>query len=165
MESRERIIDLYKRNYSQREVAEKIGTSKWEVRKVVESENISRDRSKACEKRMIREPVPLRHDKDMYECWWDQTGQQRGEKASVVGHHRLLAIAEHGLDAVKDKEIHHQNTIPWDNRPENLKPVSPEEHKEIHRNGEWVIKDNEPKLVRTQRAIFERATEKSEMDL
>jgi hypothetical protein len=63
------------------------------------------------------------------------------------------------IEEIKGKEIHHQNTIPWDNRPENIKPVNPKEHKEIHKNGEWVIKNNEPKLVKSGKSIFERATE------
>lgn len=160
MENKERIIELYEQNYSQREVAEKVGTTKWEVRKVVEGEDISRDRSSACKKRTIRDPVPFRHDSDMYECWWDQTGQQQGRKASVVRHHRLLAVAEYGIDVIKGKEIHHKNKIQWDNRSDNIVPVTPEEHKKIHTNGEWVIENNEPQLVRTKRGIFERAIEK-----
>ena len=34
--------------------------------------------------------------------------------------HRLLAMAEYGIDEVKDKVVHHKNGIKWDNRPENL---------------------------------------------
>ncbi|NWM54968.1 hypothetical protein GY652_27320, partial [Escherichia coli] len=34
----------------------------------------------------------------------------------------------HGYDAVAGKQVHHKNEIPWDNRPENLEPLSDEEH-------------------------------------
>lgn len=34
--------------------------------------------------------------------------------------HRLLAMAEYGIDEVKGKVVHHKNGIKWDNRPENL---------------------------------------------
>lgn len=50
---------------------------------------------------------------DGYECW------------RVDGHtiyvHRLVAIAEWGIEAVADGVIHHKNRIRWDNRPENLR--------------------------------------------
>ena len=34
--------------------------------------------------------------------------------------HRLVAVANHGFEAVCDGIIHHENEIKWDNRPENL---------------------------------------------
>jgi len=49
-----------------------------------------------------------------------------------VPHHRLLAVAEYGLDEIAGKDIHHKNNIPWDNRPENIKPMSPSEHRSHH---------------------------------
>ena len=47
--------------------------------------------------------------------------------------HRLLAVSEWGLDAIRGREVHHKNEIPWDNRPENLELVTREEHGEKHR--------------------------------
>jgi len=49
-----------------------------------------------------------------------------------VRHHRLLAVAEHGVEAVRGHEIHHRNGIPWDNRPSNLAVVGSSEHGCIH---------------------------------
>lgn len=46
--------------------------------------------------------------------------------------HRLLAVAEYGFDAVKDKHVHHKNGIPWDNRADNIELVTPAEHREYH---------------------------------
>jgi hypothetical protein len=46
--------------------------------------------------------------------------------------HRLLAIAEHGTDAVAGQHVHHKNGIPFDNRPENLELLSPSEHSKRH---------------------------------
>jgi predicted transcriptional regulator len=50
----------------------------------------------------------------------------------MVLHHRLLAVAKFGFDAVKDKHVHHENGIPWDNRPNNLQLVTNSEHRRIH---------------------------------
>lgn len=60
-----------------------------------------------------------------YEVWADN-------RENHVQVHRLLAVAEYGFDAVADKEVHHTNQVPWDNRPENLKVLSKEEHSSIH---------------------------------
>lgn len=51
---------------------------------------------------------------------------------NCVRHHRLLAVAEHGFDAVRTREVHHRNGVHWDNRPENLALVDPSEHGRIH---------------------------------
>jgi hypothetical protein len=49
-----------------------------------------------------------------------------------VRHHRLLAIAKYGVDAVVDMDVHHKNGIPWDNRPENLELKEHAEHRRDH---------------------------------
>lgn len=54
---------------------------------------------------------------------------------NFVYHHRLLAVAEYGIDGVRDKHIHHKNEIKWDNRPNNIEPLSPKEHMEKHSGG------------------------------
>jgi hypothetical protein len=54
-----------------------------------------------------------------------------------VYNHRLLAVALWGFDAVADKEIHHKNGIPWDNRPSNLSLVSSSEHQRIEWGADW----------------------------
>lgn len=55
-----------------------------------------------------------------------------GETTEDVRIHQLVAIAEHGFDAVAGNVIHHRNEIPWDNRPENLEVLSDSEHKRYH---------------------------------
>jgi hypothetical protein len=77
-----------------------------------------------------------------YSVWQshDPDGVHRGMKV-----HRLLAIAEHGIGAVKDKVVHHENGIKWDNRPENIEVMDETEHlrqhyeeREIDENGRFV---------------------------
>lgn len=49
-----------------------------------------------------------------------------------IGIHRLVAVAHHGIEAVKDMHVHHDNEIPWDNRPANLKVWSEKKHRSHH---------------------------------
>jgi hypothetical protein len=46
--------------------------------------------------------------------------------------HRLVAVAHHGMDAVRNREVHHSNYIPFDNRPANLELVTSAQHRRIH---------------------------------
>jgi len=55
----------------------------------------------------------------------------RGERDSVLVH-RLVAVAEYGLDSVAGVDVHHQNDIPWDNRPANLDIMSRSDHVSHH---------------------------------
>lgn len=61
-----------------------------------------------------------------------------GEQKSVQIH-RLVAVAEYGLEAVNDSVVHHKNRIPWDNRPGNLVVMEWGEHGEHHayENESW----------------------------
>lgn len=56
------------------------------------------------------------------------------DKDDNVVIHRLVAVAEHGIEAVKGKHIHHKNGVKWDNRPENLEPLSNSEHQKRESN-------------------------------
>jgi len=62
---------------------------------------------------------------------WRQTPTPNRENHFMFVH-RLVAVAEYGADAVAGNHIHHKNGIPWDNRPENLKVLSPSEHMKLH---------------------------------
>jgi hypothetical protein len=48
--------------------------------------------------------------------------------------HRVLVIAEHGLDALDDESVvHHCTEVPWDNRPDELRVfASQSEHASFH---------------------------------
>jgi len=73
-------------------------------------------------------PVPIFHTITGYPYWQDANS---GEKESVYIH-RLLAVAEYGYDKVSGSEVHHKNGIRWDNRPDNIEPLTPKEHREKH---------------------------------
>jgi len=47
--------------------------------------------------------------------YWKATS--RDGHIDTMKVHRLLAVAEHGFDAVCDMHVHHKNKIAWDNRP------------------------------------------------
>lgn len=72
-----------------------------------------------------------------YEYWmtnvWE--GGERVTKSVYV--HRLLAVAEHGFDAVKDRDVHHKIPIPWLNTHDNIEIVDKSEHGEYHTNQRW----------------------------
>jgi len=73
-----------------------------------------------------------------YMYWNDYWGGR-----TRVAIHRLLSVSEYGFDEVADKAIHHKNGIRWDNRPENIQPMTPSEHAKHHtENGDFVMGDN-----------------------
>jgi len=54
------------------------------------------------------------------------------DKPDYIYLHRLLAVSEWGFDAVKDMHVHHVDKVPWDNRPDNLKLLTPSDHMSHH---------------------------------
>lgn len=71
-------------------------------------------------------------DSEGYETWRDKYQY----KESRVKVHRLVAVAEYGINEVKDRVVHHRNEVPWDNRPGNLQLMTPEDHATHHHGGE-----------------------------
>lgn len=67
--------------------------------------------------------------RDGYERWQTTVN---GECVDVLVH-RLLAVSEFGLEAVCDKDVHHESGVPWDNRPSNLELLGRTEHIAHHR--------------------------------
>jgi len=57
--------------------------------------------------------------------------QYDGERVAIP-HHRLVAIAWYGFEAVVGKDIHHKNEIKWDNREDNLEPLTKKDHAKLH---------------------------------
>lgn len=67
-----------------------------------------------------------------YEVW----KAREGEEMQTLLVHRLAAVAWFGYGAVAESDVHHVNDAPWDNREENLRVLSPEEHRSVHANGQ-----------------------------
>ena len=55
-----------------------------------------------------------------------------GYETDSVAVHRLVAVAEYGFDAVAGNVVHHKNGVKWDNRPQNLEPMTDAQHKRLH---------------------------------
>jgi transposase-like protein len=92
--------------------------------------------SRLAEERKTIHPFFVTREKSGYVYAGSADGDGGSE---FVALHRLLAVAEYGIEAVKDKHIHHENQIPWDNRPENIEPLTASEHMSLHnelRHGE-----------------------------
>jgi transposase len=77
-------------------------------------------------------PATFYIDGEGYEQWNNGTGQNEDGGQSVRVH-RLVAVAEHGIESVKNKSVHHKNGFKRDNRPENLEIVSQSEHLTKHK--------------------------------
>lgn len=67
-------------------------------------------------------------DHNGYVRWVDKYD---GDTNQVLVH-RLLMVAEHGIDTVKGQVVHHEDRIPWDNRPDNLELTDPVTHPGLH---------------------------------
>jgi len=61
-----------------------------------------------------------------YEAW-----KPHNPNTTVLVH-RLLAVAEHGFDAVCNQDVHHVNKMPGDNRPANIQLLTSAEHARLH---------------------------------
>jgi len=130
----ETLVELYHiRGMSQRQVAEELGTSKWEVRKSMNHHDIqSRNKSEARRQWFLNRPVPVYTNDEGHEYWHDQTGQHEWDETVYVFVHRVLALIDNDLDELNGKVVHHKNGIPWDNRPENIEVMTAAEHTALH---------------------------------
>jgi hypothetical protein len=75
------------------------------------------------------DPLTLQHTGEGYEyvrC------RANGDDATVYIH-RLLFVAEHGVDELPAGwHVHHEVSIPWLNLPSNLSAVDPDDHGRHH---------------------------------
>lgn len=84
-----------------------------------------------------------------------------GDSYRAVKIHRLLAVAEHGLEATNGKHVHHKNGVRWDNRAENIELKTPEQHLRDHADDQH-DHDNAPwrEKAKISQAVDESETQK-----
>jgi len=57
-----------------------------------------------------------------------------GQNSDYLPIHRLVAVAEYGVEAVAGNVVHHKNGVRFDNRPDNLEVLSNADHSRIESN-------------------------------
>jgi hypothetical protein len=83
---------------------------------------------------------------------------QRRIKGIAYYHHRIVMENVLGRELLPIEHVHHINGIVTDNRPENLRIVSPEEHGKLspapggERNGNAKISARDVALIRKERS-------------
>lgn len=101
------------------EIAEHVGANEETVRRWVDRHGIEHRHG-----HHSQTDAPIYMNPYGYETW------HVDENTVLV--HRLLLVAEHGVQALDGMHVHHRNEIPWDNRPANLELLSQAEHNQHH---------------------------------
>lgn len=97
--------------------------------------------------------VPLRTRADGYVRWAHKNDDGNPQHIYV---HRLLAVAEFGFDAVADSDVHHKNDIKWDNRPDNLEPMTHGEHSTVtHTKLTWLEQLRAAEMYRSGESSYQ----------
>ncbi len=118
------------RGLSTHAIADKLGCSQDTVRTWMDRCGVdARDHADAVARAIRSRPAHFETTNRGYERWTTETNGS----SAMMSVHRLLAVSEFGIDAVKSMDVHHKNGIPWDNRPENIEPLSRAEHRKEHR--------------------------------
>jgi len=120
---KETLIELYvERKLTTYEIGDKFDVSATTIGRALKEYNIRR-----------RKSVPAFYT-DMR--GYERIHHQHKYNVTPVAVHRLTALADGKLTfeqfANGDMDVHHQNGIPWDNRPENLEVMPHEEHSRLH---------------------------------
>jgi transposase len=92
-------------------------------------------------KQMNEQDIPVRGGYDGKPTLY--TGSQSGyeriycrdvDESAKCLHHRLVAVAKYGFDAVRGMDVHHLNGVQWDTRPSNIIVLPKDEHAAYHAN-------------------------------
>jgi transcriptional regulator with XRE-family HTH domain len=113
----------HEKELTQSEIAKRYGVSKDTISRRMSDYDIETRSRREVALRQFGVPS-LRHDDNGYEKF-------NGERTHVL-HHRLLAVADYGYDAVVEHHVHHINEIEWDNRPTNIELMKVGEHASHH---------------------------------
>lgn len=114
---------------SSRQIADELGVSKDTINRWLDKHGIEkRGRKEALRLRRLKKPPEI----SVSESGYIRVRSKLDGKKEGMGLHRLIAVAEHGVEAVADKVVHHKNGVRWDNRPENLELMEWSEHNKHH---------------------------------
>lgn len=112
---------------SMSEMADYFGCSRYPLYERMEKWNIDRkDPGEAGREAVRVERASYYTNDNGYEVWFSKNPESGEYEAVYV--HRLLAVLEYGFDAVREKDVHHENHIPWGNWSENITLMDPDEH-------------------------------------
>lgn len=138
---RNRLVELYS-EYGAKRIADKLGVTKRtvycafdaadiETRTMSESWELRRDRGDwtAPPDEVVKYDLPVHNFIDEYSVI-----HADGHRVPV---HRLCAVAWFGLESIEGKVVHHESEIPWDNREENLEPMTKSDHWSHHMQKWW----------------------------
>lgn len=115
----------HEREMSGPEIADTLGCS---VRPIYDRIEDARSFGEANKIWQLRQPAQFKTSRDGYE----RVGTKINGEHHSMAVHRLVVVAEHGIDALCGKVVHHKNGIPWDNRPENLELMDQSDHVREH---------------------------------
>jgi len=112
-------------------IADKLGCGSNTIRRWMEKYGIERrGGGEAAVLERQRKPAPLYMNFAGYMRWHTQYEYE----VDRIFVHQLLAIAMYGIEAVKTNVVHHENKIPWDNRPSNISIMSKSNPRSHHYN-------------------------------
>lgn len=123
--SKEELENLYHdKKLSMRDIADKFDVDSETIRLAMSKNGVeARDRLE-----YQKYHHPTLHIENEYPSFMEQSFGTNNR----VKVHRLIMVAEHGIDSVKGMDVHHKNGVKWDNRPENLELKNPSEHMRHH---------------------------------
>lgn len=121
----------YQEGLSQTAIADRFGVGQVHISQLMRAYEIAPGKrvDLAADARRVNRAT-YRTDLCGYEVW----KVREGDEMRTLGVHRLAAVAWFGFDAVAGCDVHHVNEIPWDNREENFRVLSPEAHRSVHAN-------------------------------
>jgi DNA-binding XRE family transcriptional regulator len=124
----ERLEEMYHgEKMTQSEIGDRFGVTKRAVSSWMDEFGIQ-TRSNSEAQNLNNGPPRMFTDPKGYECFHMSIN---GTTRTLLLH-RLLAVAGYSFETVRDNHVHHINGIRWDNRPDNIEPMSPEEHAVEH---------------------------------
>lgn len=133
---REELVEMYHEyRWSTEQIAKKYDVTPKTIRKTLDKYNIeSRDVGELVSQGLKSMPPSIYTERRGYVVTKQRTDNNKSGKVYL---HRLLAVAEYGVNAVKDMDVHHKNGIPWDNRPKNIQLLDKSTHGRHHTNERW----------------------------